>query len=195
MEVRAVAKYIRVQPKKVRQVANEIRGKSAVQSANLLRFHPSKGATVLHKVLLSAMANAEANHGLDASTLKICEIQINEGPKMKRIQARAMGRANRIFKRTSHVTIVVEDAPADVVVKPHGTKAKARPTLAGKGKKKAAPAKEIKATAPAEEQVVTEVEEIEAQAAEQVGEPVVEAEADETVAEEPAAEESGEDTK
>lgn len=193
MEVRAVAKYIRVQPKKVRQVANEVRGKSAVQSANLLRFHPSKGATVLRKVLLSAMANAEANHGLDASSLKICEIQINEGPKMKRIQARAMGRANRIFKRTSHVTVVVEDAPVEVAVKPHGTKAKARPSLAGKGKKKAAPVKEAKSAAPVEEEVTATSAEAETMT-EQVEETVAE-EATEAPAEETASSEAEEETK
>ena len=136
MEVRAVAKFIRVQPRKVRLVAKEVKGKNAIQAANLLRFHPSKGAFVLRKVLVSAIHNASENHDLDAGTLRIREIRVDEGPVLKRIQARAMGRANRIFKRMSHITVVVEDADAVEVVKAHGTAAKPRPSLAAKGKKK-----------------------------------------------------------
>ncbi len=146
MEVRAVAKYVRVQPRKVRQIAREVRGKSAVQISNVLQFHPGKGAFVLRKVIQSAIANAAENHGLDADTLKVREIQIDEGPKLKRISQRAMGRANRIFKRMSHITVVVEDGEMDVVVKPHGTKAKPRPKFdVPKGKKKGvAPAEAAK---------------------------------------------------
>jgi large subunit ribosomal protein L22 len=128
-------------------VAREVRGKSAVHSA--ARFHPSKGAKALHKVLVSAMANAAENHGLTPESLQIANISVDEGPRLKRIQARAMGRANRIIKKTSHITVVVEDVEAAEVVKAHGTKAKARPTFAagGRGKKgvkaqpKAAPAR------------------------------------------------------
>lgn len=153
MEVRAVAKYVKVQPRKVRQVAREVRGKSAVGMVQVLRFHPSKSAFVLRKVLVSAMSNAQENHNLDPDTLRIKAIVVDEGPKQKRIQARAMGRANRIFKKTAHITVVVEDGEAESAVKPHGTQAKARPTLAakaGKGKKKA------EASAPVEEAVVDE---------------------------------------
>lgn len=156
MEVRAVAKFVKCKPLMVRQVAREIRGARAVDAANHLRFKAGKGAFHLHKVLMSAIANAEANHEIDADTLKISEIRIDEGPKMKRIQARAMGRANRILKRTAHITVVVEEAPEDGKVRPHGTQPKKRPTLAapkGRGK---APAKAKKEEAVVEETVVEE---------------------------------------
>lgn len=195
MEVRAVAKYIRVQPRKVRQIAKEISGKPAVQSANLLQFHPSKGAAVLRKVLISAISNAEANHNMDAGTLNVARIMVDEGPRIKRIQARAMGRANRIVKKTSHVTVIVQEGPVTEVVKPHGTKAKARPTFAtaAKGKKKAAKKEDAPVTDVVEE---TPVEAAEETVAEQQAEatPVEETVAEaapeaETAAEEPSTEE------
>jgi len=129
MEVRAVAKYIRVQPRKVRLVAHEVIGKPAQKMADILRFHPSKGAFYLRKVIMSAVANAEENHGLSADVLIIKEVRADEGPRIKRIQARAMGRANRILKRTSHITVVVDEFEPQATVKPHGTKAKARPSF------------------------------------------------------------------
>lgn len=141
MEVRAIAKYQRVQPRKVRIVADELRGKSALHAAALLRYHPSKGARILRKVLVSAIANAAENNGLAPETLKISTIMVDEGPKLKRMQARAMGRGNRIEKKTSHITVGVEDTEVTAVVKPHGTKAKPRPTFGNpKGKKAATPA-------------------------------------------------------
>lgn len=147
MEVRATAKYVRVQPRKVRIVADEIRGSSAVHSAGLLRFHRSKGAQALRKVLISAMANAQENHGISPEQLKIATIMVDEGPRLKRMQARAMGRGNRIIKKTSHITVVVADFEPEKAVRPHGTKAKARPTFAApargrKGAAKAAPVAE-----------------------------------------------------
>lgn len=139
MEVRAVAKFVKVQPRKVRQVAREVRGKPALRMADLLRFHPSKSAEVLRKVIMSAVANAQENHGADPDNLRICEIQINEGPRTKRIRPRAMGRASSIIKRTSHITVVVDETEQRPAVKPHGTKAKPRPVFAKpKAKKKAA---------------------------------------------------------
>lgn len=141
MEVKAIAKYVRVQPRKVRIVADEIRGKNALYAAALLRYHPSKGARELRKVMLSAVANAESNNGLSPDLLRIASIKVDEGPRLKRITQKAMGRGARIIKKTSHITVVVEDTPPEARVKPHGTKAKARPTLAapsGKGKKKGA---------------------------------------------------------
>ncbi len=155
MEVRAVAKYVRVQPRKVRQVAREVRGKSAIDMVHVLRFHPSKSAFALRKVIISAIANAEENHGLSGQELRIRAITIDEGPKTKRIQARAMGRANRIEKKTSHITVVVEEFEAEAAVKPHGTQAKARPSLAAKAKK----AKGSKASK--KEEVVAEATEAE----------------------------------
>jgi large subunit ribosomal protein L22 len=161
MEVRAIAKYVRVQPRKVRIIADEVRGKSAVHTVSLLRYHTSKGATALHQVLVSAIANAQENHNLSPDQLRIAAITVDEGPRLKRMHARAMGRGNRIIKKTSHITVVVEDYEVPKAVKPHGTKAKARPTFAApaKGKKKSAatPAEEpvVEATAAVEEVVET----------------------------------------
>lgn len=151
MEVRAVSKYVRVQPRKVRIIADELRGKDAAHSVALLRYHTSKGAKALRKVLVSAMANAQENHGLNVNDLKIATIMVDEGPRLKRMQARAMGRGNRIIKKTSHITVVVEDAEPTPRVRPHGTKAKPRPTFAApsKGRKKGAAGKP--AAAPVEE--------------------------------------------
>lgn len=140
MEVRATAKYVRVQPRKVRIIADEIRGKDAEHSMALLRYHPSKGAKALHKVLVSAMANAKENHGLSPDSLRIATIMVDEGPRLKRMIAKAMGRGSRILKKTSHITVVVEDHEALPKVKPHGTKAKPRPTFsAPKGRRRGGP--------------------------------------------------------
>lgn len=192
MEVRATAKYLRVQPRKVRILADEVRGTSALRAAALLKFHTSKGARMLHKVLVSAISNAEANNGLSAENLKISTIQVDEGPRLKRMQARAMGRGNRIVKKTSHITVVLEDYEPQAAVRPHGTKAKPRPTLAAPKKKGA---KKAEAVAAAEEPVTEAVEATEA--IEAAPEPeVVEAPAEETAAPEaeaPATEEASSD--
>lgn len=156
MEVRATAKYVRVQPRKVRIVADEIRGTSAVHSAGLLRFHRSKGAQALRKVLISAMANAQENHGLAPEQLQIATIMVDEGPRLKRMQARAMGRGNRIIKKTSHITVVVEDVEAQKAVRPHGTKAKPRPTFGGGKARRGAAVPKAAAPAQVEETVAEE---------------------------------------
>lgn len=163
MEVRATGKYVRVQPRKVRIVADELRGKPAAQSAALLRYHPSKSARMLRKVLVSAMANAQENHGISADALRISAIVVDAGPRIKRIQARAMGRAYRIEKKLSHITVVVEDYDGEPRIKPHGTKAKARPSFASiaksaaKKKKKADDAAEETAAAATTEEAPAEV--------------------------------------
>ncbi len=185
MEVRAVAKYVRVQPRKVRIVADEVRGKYAEQVVSLLRYHPSKSAKALRKVLISAMANAQENHGMSLGTLRIATIMVDEGPRLKRIQARAMGRAYRIVKKTSHITVVVEDTEAQAKIKPHGTKAKPRPSFADAKKAKA---KSKKAEAAVEAPAVEEAVEETAVAEAPVEETAVEATAEETVAEAPAEE-------
>ena len=167
MEVRAVAKYIKVQPRKVRIVADEVRGVPAQKAVDVLRFHPSKGAFHLRKVIASAIANAQENHNVPAESLRISTIMVDEGPKAKRIIARSMGRANRILKKTSHITVVVEEYEASGDVKPHGTKPKARPKFdAPKPKKakaapveEAAPVVEAEPEAVAPEEVVAEVAE------------------------------------
>lgn len=158
MEVRAIAKYVRVQPRKVRIIADQVRGKSAPYTVALLRYHPSKSAKALRKVLVSAMANAQENHGIGPDQLRIATIMVDEGPRLKRMQARAMGRGNRIIKKTSHITVVVEDVETQAAVKPHGTKAKPRPTFAvpgGKGRKKATPAATAATPEPEEATPVT----------------------------------------
>ncbi len=170
MEVRAIAKYVRVQPRKVRIIADEVRGKDAGYTVSLLRYHPSKGARALRKVLVSAMANAQENHGLSAEGLRIAEIRVDEGPRIKRIQARAQGRANRIIKKTSHITVVVEDYEPAAKVKPHGAKPKPRPTFAAPkpAAKKAKAPKAEKVAEPVEEQKVEAVEETAPEAFEEV---------------------------
>lgn len=161
MEVKAIAKYVRVQPRKVRIVADEISGKPAVQSAQVLQFHPSKGAAMLRKVLVSAIANAVENNGLNAGELKIARISVDEGPRAKRVEQRAMGRGNRIVKKTAHITVVVEDYEPQSAIRPHGTKAKPRPTFVTPKKgRKAAEAAPV--ATPASEDAPAEIAEVEA---------------------------------
>ncbi|AIE87156.1 50S ribosomal protein L22 [Fimbriimonas ginsengisoli] len=162
MEVRATAKYVRVQPRKVRIIADEIRGKTALHAAGLLRYHPSKSAKALRKVLISAIGNAQENHQLPADGLRIATIFIDEGPRLKRLRARAMGRGNRIIKKTSHITVVVEEFDAEPAVKPHGTKAKPRPTFAAPKARRGAAAKAAPAPEPVtpNETTDTDVEEV-----------------------------------
>ncbi|GAB7023641.1 50S ribosomal protein L22 [Salidesulfovibrio brasiliensis] len=109
MEAKAVAKFIRVSPRKTRIVAETVKGKPVEDALNILRFTPKKPARILSKVLYSAIANAEQKPGVDVDALVIDKIIVNEGPTWKRIQPRAMGRAYRIRKRTSHITIVVKE--------------------------------------------------------------------------------------
>ena len=186
MEVRAIAKGVRVQPRKVRVVAAEIRGKGAQTMADTLMYHPSKSARVLRKVLISAIANAVENHGASPDNLRISIVTIDEGMKLKRITQKAMGRAGRIFKRSSHVTIVLEDDLPTSKPEPHGTKAKPRPEFDAKPKSSK---KATKAVAEAPAEVVETVEEAPV-TAEVAAEP--EAVATEEVAAEEAAPEAAE---
>ena len=110
MEARAVAKYIRISPQKARLVADVVRGKDVETAVTTLRFMPKKAARIVRKVLQSAIANAEQTETIDVDTLYVKEIQINGGPMLKRFRPRAMGRAGRILKRTSHITVVVDEA-------------------------------------------------------------------------------------
>lgn len=179
---------MRVQPRKVRILADEVRGRNAVHAAALLQYHTSKGAKLLRKILVSAIANAEENHGISADTLNIQTIMVDEGPRLKRMQARAMGRGNRIVKKTAHITVVVEDVEQPKAVKPHGTKAKPRPTFAAAKPKKGKKADEAKveaAAAPVVEEEVTDTQVEEAVAAEET--PVEATPATETEASEEAA--------
>lgn len=109
MEVKAIAKYIRVSPQKVRLVANAIKGKKLEKALNFLKFTPKKSARIIGKVLRSAVANAEQNPGIDVNTLYIKEIFVDQGPTLKRFRPRAMGRATRILKRSSHIKVVLDE--------------------------------------------------------------------------------------
>ncbi|MDR3271509.1 MAG: 50S ribosomal protein L22 [Peptococcaceae bacterium] len=106
-EARAVAKFIRVSPRKTRQVVDLIRGKQVNQALAILKFTPHGSVESVTKVLKSAIANAEHNLNLNVDDLYVSQIFVDQGPSMKRIKPRAMGRADRIVKRTSHITVVV----------------------------------------------------------------------------------------
>jgi len=107
MEARAQARFVRVTPMKARRVVDLIRGLPAAQAQAVLTFAPQAASEPVGKVLNSAIANATNNHDLEASTLVVTEAYVDEGPTMKRFRPRAQGRAYRIRKRTSHITVVV----------------------------------------------------------------------------------------
>lgn len=109
MQVSATAKRLRVSPQKARLVVDLVRGKPVSDALDILNFSTQKAAGLVRKVVESAIANAENNEGADIDELKISEIFVNEGLTMKRIKPRAKGRADRIFKRTSHITVTVTD--------------------------------------------------------------------------------------
>ena len=109
MQVAATLRYARISPQKCRLVADTIRGKSVDEALRTMAFMPKKGAGIVKKVLESAIANAEHNHGADIDELKIATIEVNEAPTFRRYRARAKGRGARIIKRNSHITIRVAD--------------------------------------------------------------------------------------
>ncbi|MEW6521628.1 MAG: 50S ribosomal protein L22 [Desulfurivibrio sp.] len=109
MEAKAVVRNIRISPQKARLVADMIRGKQVDTALNTLKFTPKKGARILRKVVESALANASQNEAIDVDTLFVKKIFIDGGPMLKRIRPRAMGRASRILKRSSHITVVLDE--------------------------------------------------------------------------------------
>lgn len=109
MQVVAKHRYARISAQKGRLVADQIRGLPVEEALNVLIFSNKKGAVLIKKVLDSAIANAENNEGADIDELTVKTICIDEGPTMKRIRARAKGRASRILKRSSHITVAVAD--------------------------------------------------------------------------------------
>ena len=111
METQAVAKYVRIAPRKVRRVVDLVRGQYVDEALRTLQFLPNRAARHVGKVIQSAAANAENNFAMDMENLKITTAFVDQGPTMKRIQPRAMGRAYRILKRSSHITVVVGEAP------------------------------------------------------------------------------------
>lgn len=109
MEAKAHAKFIRIAPRKVRLVIDLIRGKQVGEAISILRHTPKAASPVVEKLLNSAIANAEHNYSLDPNSLIVTQAYVNEGPTMKRFRPRAMGRASRINKRTSHITLVLSE--------------------------------------------------------------------------------------
>ncbi|PQD94173.1 50S ribosomal protein L22 [Pradoshia eiseniae] len=109
MQAKAVARTVRIAPRKARLVLDLIRGKQVGEAIAILNYTPKAASPIIEKVLKSAMANAEHNYDMDVNTLVVSEAYANEGPTLKRFRPRAMGRASAINKRTSHITIVVSE--------------------------------------------------------------------------------------
>jgi large subunit ribosomal protein L22 len=109
VEAKAVAKYIRISPRKMKFVCDMVRNKSVDEALTILKFYPSKGARILEKVVQSATANAENNLNLDRDKLYVSEVYANQGPTLKRWRPRAKGSAYKILKRSSHVGAVVKE--------------------------------------------------------------------------------------
>lgn len=108
-EAKSIAKYVRIAPRKVRIVADLIRGKNVEDAFAILRFTPKRGSTLLEKVLRSAVANAENNFDMDVDKLYVSSCYVDQGPTLKRIHPRSRGQAFSILKHTSHITVVVSE--------------------------------------------------------------------------------------
>ena len=109
MESRAIAKYQRVSPRKARLVARNVQGLGVEEAMNLLRFTPNKPAGIIFGVVKSALANASQLGGVDVDAMVVKEVLVNEGPTWKRFMPRAQGRASKIHKRTSHITVILQE--------------------------------------------------------------------------------------
>ena len=109
MEARAIAKYVKISPRKMKPILDLVRGKNANEALAILNFTPNKGAKILQNVIKSAVANAENNHEMDTDKLFVAEVIANQGPTLKRWRAGAQGRASSILKRSSHVRVVLKE--------------------------------------------------------------------------------------
>jgi large subunit ribosomal protein L22 len=109
-EIRAVGKYLRIAPAKVRAILGQVKGKHAEEAVNLLTLAPQKSARLILKVLKSAIANADQEAKLDVDKLVVKNVYVDGGPTLKRFRARAMGRAARILKRTCHITVILKES-------------------------------------------------------------------------------------
>ena len=107
MESKAIGKYIRISPRKARLVAKNVNGLPVEDALNILRFTPKKAADIIYKVVYSALANAQ-QAGADVDAMSVKQVLVSDGPTWKRMKPRSMGRANRILKRTSHITVILE---------------------------------------------------------------------------------------
>lgn len=141
MDAKAVGRYLRVTPRKARFVLDNVRGKSVSEALAMLKFVPNEAARYIRKVVESAAANAENNYAMDRDALRITGAMVDQGPTLKRIKPRAMGRAYRILKRSSHITVVVTE---DESLKKVAAKPKARRGV----RRKETVAAEPKAAAP-----------------------------------------------
>lgn len=110
MEVRAVAKYIRISPQKVRKLIGAVKGKPVEEGLDLLKFMPQKAASIVEKTIRSAVANADQHPDIDVDSLVIHNITADQGPTLKRFRARARGRGARILKRTAHITVILSES-------------------------------------------------------------------------------------
>lgn len=110
MQTKAITKHSRISAQKARLVGDQIRGLPVSRALEILQFSPKKAAHIVRKTLESAIANAEHNEGADIDELKVSQVYVDEGRTLKRWRARAKGRANNIFKRTSHITVAVSDS-------------------------------------------------------------------------------------
>jgi large subunit ribosomal protein L22 len=150
----AKARFVRVSPTKARRVINLVRGKSVSEALDILRWAPQAASLPVAKVIASAAANAQNNNGLDPATLVVASVYADDGPTAKRIRPRAQGRAFRIRRRTSHITVVVESRPTkDARGSQSASTARARRAQASKAAATKAPANKApakKATAAAE---------------------------------------------
>ena len=109
METKAQARFIRIAPRKARIVIDLIRGRSVKEALGILRYTPRKGSKIIDKVLRSAIANAENNYNMNRDALIISRAFVDDGPTLKRFRPRAQGRASRIRKRTSHITVMLRE--------------------------------------------------------------------------------------
>lgn len=109
MEAKAVAKYVRMSPSKLKPVTDLVRGKDLNEALIILKFTSGKGATLIEKVVMSAAGNAENNFDMDPENLYVAEIYANQGPTMKRFRAGAQGRASKILKRSSHIGVTLRE--------------------------------------------------------------------------------------
>ncbi|HUU80129.1 MAG TPA: 50S ribosomal protein L22 [Acidobacteriota bacterium] len=109
METRAVARFVRISPRKVRLVMDQVRGKKVEEALNMLSFAPQRGASVLKKLINSAVANAGQNSNTDVDSLYLKRLYADQGPALKRWRPRALGRATRILKKTSHLTVILDE--------------------------------------------------------------------------------------
>ena len=109
MEAKAVAKYVRMSPSKLKPVTDLVRGKDLTEALTILKFTPGKSAELVEKVVQSAKANAENNFEMDPAKLYVAEIYANQGPTMKRWRAGSQGRAGAILKRSSHISVTLKE--------------------------------------------------------------------------------------